>query len=63
MWQIVTQKPPLNLKDFSSTQLYILYILPEAKRMSTELMTAASQCLLLGVTWYRKGVCMDIHET
>ncbi|MPC29694.1 hypothetical protein E2C01_022940 [Portunus trituberculatus] len=31
----------------------------EVKGTSTELMAAASQCLLLGVTWHGKGACME----
>ena len=35
---------------------------PEAKGTPTELLDAASRCLLLGVTQYRKGACMENHK-
>ena len=36
--------------------------LEEAKGTPTELLAAASRCLLLGVTRYRKGACMETRE-
>ena len=36
--------------------------LEEAKGTPTKLLVTASRCLLLGVTRYRKGTCMETRE-